>query len=187
VDAHPTLGALQEVLRTGLARSQVGFSAYEVRKGGEVNVTVDFRGLLDGLNASGHAFTGWNVELKVFDPVQPFFPWEAMTPGFYGRWGANVQWEVTRPQVEAVLPWTLAKAAEIQGHAAANVTLVAPLGSFTGPHAVVVQANFAITDPVSGQTVWQSARKLGLINVLPQSGAQSSTYWALMECWLPDW
>jgi hypothetical protein len=185
VSSFPPLGAIQEHLRTGLARSQVRIPDPTVRVGDEVNISVDFRGLLDQLNASGQSITGWNVEIKVYDPTQAFRPYDMMLHSLHARFGMDVPFSTTVPPLDSLPEW---KAKRFSEGSAASGTLVAqiPYNALYGPHSVVVVANFAVSD--AGNAIVQTARTLGIVDVHPNSGQGiTGTYNALMECWLPGW
>jgi hypothetical protein len=186
VSSFPPLGAIQEHLRTGLARSQVRIPDPTVRVGDEVNISVDFRGLLDQLNVSGYSITGWNVEVKVYDPTQPFSFLEEMVPSFHGEFGAAPDIVVTNPERGTVVAWTMERAG-IFTSASANITLKAPHNALYGPYPVIGHARFLIVEP-GGISTWASATRMGLIDVHPNSGQGGSLmYHALLECWLPHW
>jgi hypothetical protein len=186
VSSFPPLGAIQEHLRTGLARSQVRIPDPTVRVGDEVNISVDFRGLLDQLNVSGYSITGWNVEVKVYDPTQPFNSLEAMVPSITAKFGAQPQVITNVPHLDSIIPWTMSNSGVFTS-ASANITFRVPHNTLYGPYAVVAQGNFVVNE-ISGSSILESIRRIGVIDVHPDSGpGGNSAYYAVMECWLPDW
>lgn len=184
------LSSVQEALRSGLARSNLDLSRGKVRIGEEFNVTVDFQGLLDEVNALSTSISGWNVEVFVYDPAQPFVAFKDMRPSFHGKFGSNGSLNFTpdTPNLRAIEAWNVNPGGvNVTTSAYANIQLNPPDGAFYGPHAVVAQANFFVND-LLGNTLLQSARRLAVIDVVPDSGqSESALYWAVMECWLPDW
>lgn len=192
-----TVSSLAAATRAGLARSHLALDTTSVRVGERFNVTVDFQGLFDDLAPyQGVNVTGWNVELLVFDPTQPFQPFATMKPSFKARFGATADpaLDVQAPTDVAAVPrWSVASSADgipqatVTSRAKAEVQLEPPAAAFHGPHAVVARANFVLNDAL-GTSMVQSARLLGVIDVLPDGG-QSGTalYHVTLECWLPDW
>lgn len=190
VSTFGTLSSVAEALRLGLARSHLNLSRQAADLGEAVNVTVDLQALYDGTLALGSTISGWNVEVAIFDPAQPFQDYRQMEASFKGQWGTagSMALDVSgTSSVASVARWTLASPADLRTPARGNFTFAAPRDAFFGPHAIVAQANFAIND-ASGNSLLQSVRLLGVIDVLPDSG-QSGTalYYATLECWLPDW
>lgn len=189
VSGWGTLGSVAEALRLGVARSQLDISRQGVGLGEEVNVSVDFQGLFDELEVLGQPVTAWSVAVKVFDPSQPFVPFKEMLPSLNGTFGAslNPDWQGFRPKLDTISSWATSSV-DVFDQAKANITMRVPWNAFYGPHAVVVQANFVIENPITGESIVQSARILGVIDVLPDSG-QSGTalYWVVLECWRLDW
>lgn len=183
------IASAQEALRLGLARSSLTLSSQQVKVGDAVTVQVDLQGLLDQVTALGASASGWTVELSVYDPAQPFAAERAqMKPSYQGRYGSAGGTLITSsgsalPNIASWQPTN----ATATSPARANFTFVPPRDSFYGPHAILAQASFTLTDGLGGSIV-QTARMLGLVEVVPDSGqAETSLYWAVLECWLPDW
>lgn len=166
VSPHPTLDALQEALRLGLARSHLNLSKRSAFLGEPVTITPDFQGLLDALNLRLEESGGtlllvdWGAEVLVLDPAQPFAPPQ--------------EW---KPSLRAAFT-----------SAATSVEFTPAPGSFYGPHAVLAKATFTVRDAVNNVDIVQTARLLAIIDVLPDSGqSETALYWVSLECWLPDW
>lgn len=192
VSTFTPLTALLEATRAGLARSQVSLSTQEAHIGEVFNLSVDFRGLLDEVTlVPGQNLTGWNVEVSIYDPSQPFVPFAEMVPSYRGEFGANGSLAL-RPYNDTI-PNPLASnfsaplPADISSVASATIPFMAPRQAFYGPHAIVAQANFVVND-VLGNNILQSARLLAVVDIVPDLGQSGATlYWTSLECWLPDW
>lgn len=188
VTTFAQLTTISEALRHGLGRSHVNLSRSEVKIGDEVNVTVDFQALYNEVTLLGASVTGWNVSVAIYDPAQPFLAFAEMVPSFKGSFGANGQLAFDPATLSnSIAPWALVGAADVKSVAQANFTFAPPRSAFYGPHAVVVEAKFVVTD-LLGTSMAQSARQLAIIDVLPDSGQSgTSLYWVGLECWLQDW
>jgi hypothetical protein len=166
VSAAGDLPALGEATRLGLARSHLDFSATKAKIGEQVQISPDFSGLLSGVSAYVNTTSGrvvmadWSVEVKVLDPLQPF--------------NSRDQW-----QALASTETSLAKA---------QLNYTASRGDFYGPHPVLAEAHFSVEDVVTGNVTVQTARLLGVLDVIPDGGqSETALYWISLECWLPDW
>lgn len=190
VTSWANITALQEPLRSGLARSHLNLTALTARVGDSVNVTVDFQALFDEVTAGAAAsIANWTVDLRVFDPAQPFLALRDMRPSPHARFGAaDLSLQTLPTGVAGIEPWTLGAAdAEVRTRAVAELRLTVPPGAFYGPHAVLAEASFVVSDG-AGTSMSQTARQLAVLDVVPDGGAGAAgVYWATLECWLQDW
>jgi hypothetical protein len=180
--------ALAEATRSGMAKSHLNISRLTAKVGETFAVDIDFQGVWDDVLVPGiGTVSGWNVELLVYDPAQPFASFDAMLPSLHGRYGANGTLNFVEIQTaQSVADWILTSTV-VNTPARATVNVTVPNDAFYGPHLIIGRANFLLNDGL-GTSMLQSTRMIGLIEVIPDSG-QSGTalYWTTMECWLPDW
>lgn len=160
VTVFPPLSAYAADFRTGLLASHLNLTADTARLGQPVTVHADFQGLLASYRAWFGAPPAWNLTVSVFDPAQPFVPRAQMLPTAQA-WSATGE---------------------------ANLTFTPGEDDFYGPHAVLAEVRFLIPDAKSGQSIYETARLLSVLDVVPDGGqAETALYWVILEAWMPDW
>lgn len=103
-----------------------------------------------------------------------------------GAWALGSPW-VNFNSVETFKPQASTGNITLASRAYANITFQPPRSGFYGPHAVIAEARLLLND-ADGKKVAQTARLIGVLDVLPDSGqSETALYWVTLECWLPDW
>jgi hypothetical protein len=160
VSLFAPLSTYADSLRVGLMQSHLNISKSQVHIGEQADVQVDFSGLFSHLRDQMGGVSFWEVDASVYDPSQAHGYADARSP--------SSQWTTNENQMK--------------------VGFVPKPGSFFGPHALLAEARFAVVDSDTGDSIIETTRLLGVIDVVPDGGqAESALYWVILEAWMPDW